>query len=355
MVGAVTGGGGGSSANTGSNTGGLIGAGLGGLLGYLDAKSQPDSLTIKNEIDPRLANLWYGADGAGGLTGEANSVYQQQKGQPNPLTQAGQQISSMANQTPDWAGLVNQNKALFDTNPYVEGILKKTQEGITSQMGKAGFGSGSFGNSGVATQTADALANAENTLRYNAFNDWQNRAMQGAVAGGNYGLNNQQQQANLIGTGATMQSQAPWQNLFNFKNTISGAPGSTSMTQPLFSNPWASAIGGASMGSQIGGGTDWGKVFGNVGSAAGTIGDWFGKLFGGGNNAGGTSWNPSVPNTTGSFNWNDPDRYGTSIEARMRALTELPGGYGVATQPWTSPDYTNLFLGGGSPLPPYRG
>jgi hypothetical protein len=133
--------------------------------------------------------------------------------------------------------------------------------------------------------------------------------MQGAVAGGNYGLNNQQQQANLIGTGATMQSQAPWQNLFNFKNTISGAPGSTSMTQPLFSNPWASAIGGASMGSQVGGGTDWGKVIGGVGSAAGTIGDWWKNIFGGSGSSGTSLFgNTNTPPVQNDY-WNSSNLY----------------------------------------------
>lgn len=263
-IGSVLGGGGGGGGGSGSGGGSALGGLLGAGLGYLDARNQPDSLTIKTEIDPRLAQYAYGADGAGGIAGAASNLMNQQLNGPNPLAEAGKKISGMANTTPDWASLVSQNKSLWDTNPYVEGILKKTQEGITSQMGKAGFNAGSFGNTGVASQTADALANAENVLRYNAFNDWQNRAMTGAVNAGNYGLSNQLQQAGLLGKGAEYQQQGSWAPIQNATNVMAALPGNTSRTEPLFNNPWAGALGGASLGSQVGGGIDWGSIFNGI-------------------------------------------------------------------------------------------
>lgn len=258
---------GGGSGSGGSPLGGLLGAGL----GYLDAKSQPDSLTIRNEIDPRLATYAYGADGTGGVARDAYNVFQQQLGQPNPQTQAGQQISAMAGQTPDWANLVSQAKGQWDQNPYVDAIAKQTRDNATNALASAGFNSGSFGNSGVAKQGAEGIANAENSLRYSAFNDAQNRALQSAVAGGNYGLGNQAQQAGLLAQGANLQAQGPWTNVNNMGNFLRALPGNTSQTQPIFTNPWAGAVGGASLGSQIGGSTNWGDIFSGIGS----IGDWF--------------------------------------------------------------------------------
>lgn len=273
ITGALTGGGG-------SSTGGLIGAGIGGLLGYLDAKNQPNSLTVKNEIDPRLANLWYGADGTGGIAGQAANLYASQQGQPNPLMQAGQQISGMAGQTPDWATLVNQSKSQWDSNPWVkqqqDAITGKvTQNLLQNVMPNIGSGAesvGGYGGSrqGIAqglaisnmnTDLAPALAN----LASNAYESSQNRALSSAGAAGSYGLNNQAQQAGLLGTGAGMQSSAPWANLNNFRTAISGAPGNTSVTQPLFNNTTAGALGGASLGSQIAGNINWGDLFKTIG------------------------------------------------------------------------------------------
>lgn len=273
VVGAAAGGGG-------SSTGGLLGAGIGGLLGYLDAKNQPDSLTIKNEIDPRLANLWYGADGTGGIAGQAANVYASQQGQPNPLMQAGQQISGMAGQTPDWATLVSQAKGQWDSNPWVQqqqdAITNKTTQNllqnIMPNIGSGAESVGGYGGSrqGIAqglaisnmnTDLAPALAN----LASNAYENSQNRALSSAQSAGSYGLNNQAQQAGLLGTGATMQSNAPWANLNNFRTAISGAPGNSSTTTPLFNNTTAGALGGANLGSQIGGGINWSDLFKTIG------------------------------------------------------------------------------------------
>lgn len=62
-----------------------------------------------------------------------------------------------------------------------------------------------------------------------------------------------------------MQVSAPWAPINNATNVMRALPGNQSTTQPLFTNPWAGAAGGASVGSQIGGGTNWGDLFKNIG------------------------------------------------------------------------------------------
>jgi hypothetical protein len=61
------------------NTGSLIGAGLGLLAGSSNKGSSASQTS--NQIDPRVAQYIYGANGSGGLLGDAASVYKQQMGQ----------------------------------------------------------------------------------------------------------------------------------------------------------------------------------------------------------------------------------------------------------------------------------
>jgi hypothetical protein len=259
---------------------------IGGGLGYLDAKNQPDSITTRTEIDPRLAEFAYGAQG---VAPAATNLLQQQLGQPNPLTQAGQQISGMANTLPNWASLVDQAKSQWDPNPWIsqqqKGITdlatrnlnENVLPGIGTQAGYAGGYGGS--RQGVAEALAMSrlntdLAPALTGLASNAWESGQNRALSSAGQAGNYGLQNQAQQAGLIGTGAGLQAQGPWFPINQASNVMSRLPGNTSVVNPLFNNPWAGALGGASLGSQVGGGTDWSELFKGVG---GLLGGLFGR------------------------------------------------------------------------------
>jgi hypothetical protein len=265
-------GGGGSGSGAGSGLGGLLGAGL----GYLDAKSQPDSLTIKNEIDPRLAQYAYGANGTGGIAGAASNLMNQQLNGPNPLADAGKQISGMANTLPGYNEAVANNKGLWDSNPWVnqqqsaitnkmtQNLLQNVMPNIGSQANAAGGYGGS--RQGIAQGLAMSnmntdLAPALSQLASSAWENSQNRTLQGANTQLNYGLQNQLQQAGLLGTGADLQQKGAWAPIQNATNVMGALPGNTSRTEPLFSNPWAGAWGGASLGSQVGGGTDWGGLF----------------------------------------------------------------------------------------------
>lgn len=263
----------------GSGLGGLIGAGL----GYLDARNQPDNITIRNEIDPRLAEAAYGA---GGVWPAAQGLLQQQLGQPNPLTQAGQQISSMANTTPNWNQLVTDAKGQWDANPFIQqqqqaitdlttrNLRENVLPGIGTQAGYAGGFGGS--RQGVAealamsrmnTDLAPALAN----LASNAWESGQNRVLSSASAAGNYGLNNQAQQANLLGQGANLQAMGPWNPINQAAGVMRGLPGNTSQVTPLFNNIYGNMLGGASLGSQIGSSVNWGDLFKGIG---GLISGW---------------------------------------------------------------------------------
>jgi hypothetical protein len=269
---------------------------LGGLAGYYDAKSQPDSLTIKQEIDPRLAQYAYGANGTGGIAGAASNLMNQQLTGPNPLSEAGKQISGMANTLPGYNEAVANNKGLWDSNPWVnqqqaaitnkmtQNLLQNVMPNIGSQANAAGGYGGS--RQGIAQGLAMSnmntdLAPALSQLASSAWENSQNRALSGANAQLNYGLQNQLQQAGLLGKGAEYQQQGSWAPIQNATNVMAALPGNTSRTEPLFNNPWAGALGGASLGSQVGGGTDWGGIFNGISG-----------LFGGGSSgSSGTGYN----------------------------------------------------------------
>jgi len=282
------GGGTGSSTNNGSNLGGLLGSLLGGGLGYLDAKNQPDSLTVKNEIDPRLADFAYGANG---LAPMVQNLLQQQQGQPNPLTDAGKQISGMANTQPDWNTLVGDAKGQWDANPYIKqmddaltasstkNLLENIMPSITSGANMAGGYGGS--RQGIARgksigEMYQGLAPARANLALNAWESGQNRALNSAQSAGSYGLNNQMQQANLLGTGAGLQANGPWNNINNASNFMRSLPGNSSTTTPLFTNPFNAAAGGAALGGQVGSGNNnWN--YGDIFKGIGGLFDWFKK------------------------------------------------------------------------------
>jgi hypothetical protein len=268
LASALTGGGG-----NGSLLGGLVGAGL----GYLDAKNQPDSITIKNEIDPRLADFAYGPNG---VAGHAQNAFAQ--GQANDyLGTAGSQIREMGSQPlKPWSELVAENKGLWDANPFIQqqqkaitdmatrNLNENVMPGITSQANAMGGYGGS--RQGIAQGLAMSrlntdLAPALSTLASNAWENSQGRAMQGAQYQGNYGLQDRTSRAALIGAGSEMQARAPWYNVNQLGETMGRLPGNSSQTTPLFKNPIAGAIGGAQAGSQWAGNVDWGKIISSIG------------------------------------------------------------------------------------------
>ena len=262
-----------------SGLGGLIGAGL----GYLDARNQPDSMTVRQEIDPRLAEFAYGAQG---VAPAATNLLQQQLGQPNPLTQAGQQISGMANTLPNWNQLVTDAKGQWDANPFIQqqqqaitdmatrNLRENVLPGIGTQAGYAGGYGGS--RQGVAEALAMSrlnqdLAPALTGLASNAWESGQNRALSSAGQAGNYGLNSMGQNINALTQGANLQAMGPWNPINQAAGVMRGLPGNSSTVTPLFNNIYGNMLGGASLGSQIGGGINWDDLFGGIGGLLGGL------------------------------------------------------------------------------------
>lgn len=103
---------------SGSQLGGLVGAAA-GLLGNKTGLNSSSDTTTK-QVDPRVAQYIYGADGNSGLLGGANALYQQQMatGGLNPLQQQ---------------GIASQQAVLNDPN-YTSGFnaMKQTGMGLLS-------------------------------------------------------------------------------------------------------------------------------------------------------------------------------------------------------------------------------
>ncbi len=308
---------------SGTQSNGLSGLGalLGGIGGYYDAKNQPSELTQTTQIDPRLGAVAYGP---GGVSEQlmnllqlksAPNPFQQQAGQmagnaANAMTQAGQQISALGQKgQPGFSDLLAQYQKQFSANPFLEQQQKSLTDQVTRNLNESvlpglrdqAISTGGYGGSrqGIAEGLAMSrmnqdLAPALANLSYNAWDSANNRALAGANAAGNYGIASTNQQANLLGSGAesqwnagsnlwnfgTAQSQQPWQNITNASQVLRTLPGNTTNTQPLYNNPFASAIGGASLGSQVGSKTNWGDILSGAGSLAGGIKDIFGLFKG---------------------------------------------------------------------------
>lgn len=195
-------------------------------------------------------------------------------------------------------------------NPY----LTQAQQALTSQitdnlkrnimpgLSSAAMASGNFGGSRQGVVEANALndanrqiANGMANLSFNAYESDANRGLQqqsinnsynlglGNLALGNTQADNSfytaqrgqdlqstalgaqlmnQGNANYLNAGSgvanlgTSQQQAPWQVIGNYTNSISPFTGFGTTTSSQNSNPWASALGGAMGGAQIG------KLFG---------------------------------------------------------------------------------------------
>jgi len=142
-----------------------------------------------------------------------------------------------------------------ENNPYLQGLVKRTQDDVQNRMGTGAFSSGSFGNSGVATQTAQALADSQNSLYNSQLNQMGNMIPQGL----NFQNQNLANSSALLQSGAMQQAQGQktmdnWWNYPQQQMAAMGAPlgynmGST-MTQQ--GNPYASALGGGLLGLQMG-------------------------------------------------------------------------------------------------------
>ena len=115
------------------------------------------------------------------------------------------------------------------------------------------------------------LAPALTGLASNAWESGQNRALSSAGQAGNYGLNSMGQNINALTQGANLQAMGPWNPINQAAGVMRGLPGNSSTVTPLFNNIYGNMLGGASLGSQIGGGINWDDLFGGIGGLLGGL------------------------------------------------------------------------------------
>jgi hypothetical protein len=272
QIGSLFGGGGsGGGFNWGNAIGGLLGA-VGG------AKAGGDQTdTRSNTPPPWYTNQWQNfANWSNKAAEQPFTPYGGQRvADFNPdQMQAFERIRNGVNGTPEaQAG----SKAIqgmlgpYQENPYLQGMIDKTQKDMSAGLGAAGLGSGSFGNAGVAQQGANAMADASLGVRYGDYNNYMNRQIPAAGLARQYGMDSLERNNALLQAGGIQQQNAqqrldvPYQDYLTQQNWplrqlgMIGAPlgysnvGNTqSSTQQ--GNPWMSGAGGAILGAQLGGG-----------------------------------------------------------------------------------------------------
>jgi hypothetical protein len=254
-----------------------LGAGLGLAGGYMGAKAGGDqTTTTTNAPFPAWLSQWGGYNQFANTL--ANRPYQNtvapftqdQYGAMDQIrAQAGggpeQQAGSQALRTFLSGG--NQNPYIGQ-NPYLANMVNQANDQIQNRMGTAAFNSGSFGNSGVAAQTAKAIGDSTNALNFANYNQSANLAESGlnrqaqmipqALTYQNQNLGNA---SALLQSGAMQQQQGQktldnWWNYPMQQLDIMGRPlgfnAGQTQTQNIPGNPWASALGGGLLGLQIG-------------------------------------------------------------------------------------------------------
>ena len=161
-----------------------------------------------------------------------------------------------------------QNPYMGD-NPYLSNLIQQTSDSVQNRMGTGAFSSGSFGNAGVGQATAKGLADSENNLRYQNYQNSGNLAENAlnrtasmipqALNYQNQAFTNASQQ---LQTGALQQNQGQnmlnnWWNYPAQQLGYMGQPlgfgqntGTTAVTQQ--GNQLASTLGGGLLGLQLG-------------------------------------------------------------------------------------------------------
>lgn len=261
----------------------LQGAGAlaGGLAGLFGGSKQAGNVTTTSApwagVQPYMLNLF---SGASGLAGQQPFGYG-----ASPYTTAGEMgiagnaanpfaPTNLANS--QLASTIQGNYLNPSTNPYLASSVNDALGLAKSQI--AGMYGGAAGqninNSGFQENMARGLgAAATNAYLQNYSTERQNQLNSLQLAPT---LQNANPQA-LMGVGQTEEQRAlnqynsPWQNLFNLQSTLGLGQGYPQSSQPYFTNPTASALGGAMAGAQIasgfknmfGGGTNSGSVYGS--------------------------------------------------------------------------------------------
>jgi hypothetical protein len=255
----------------------LIGPALGAAGAYYGAQQGgPQTTSQTSQMNPAMQGQWNG--------------YQQFANQAAAIPYSPYQGSQVADFTQDQYGAMDQIRqnsmggaeqqagsqalqgvlnATPGSNPYLDGMISRTNNDVQNRMGSAAFSSGSFGNSGVAQATASGLADSANTLRFGAYEADMGRKMQGIGQALGYQNQNMQNSNALLQSGAMQQNQGQrylddarsrYDEMLNYPKQQLGYLGAplgfnggmtNSITQP--GNRAASALGGGLLGLQLGG------------------------------------------------------------------------------------------------------
>ena len=262
---------GGGAAAAGSGATGAAASGAGGLLSQLGQGASTVGGFLRDNAS-WLAPLAGGVAGYLGTDSDVAPYTGQMSAEWTPAQQQGlDMMQAAAGNAPQvqaqMQGLLSQATAqnpMFGLeNPGLTGAIDRAQQDLSRNYNtlvapKFSMGS-SFGSSGLGELEAlarkdvtDAMANIGTQMRYqnyglqaNLGEAQANRAMQGVSAAGNIGMYPTQVGTGLMNAGAAQQqsNQAALDRQYQeFVRT----------NQPQ-GNPWAGALGGAMLGSQLGG------------------------------------------------------------------------------------------------------
>ena len=193
----------------------------GGLLGYLDANNQPDSMTSIYAPDPALT-----AAGRGLL--DTLPTGYTAAGLDPATTAAIQRLQGFGGEA---------------INPYLDNVFNTaadaTRSRLSSEFARAGRNVGGADHAGFRSDELQTLAAGIYGQGYEAERNRELASVAPLLAAGDYSRGVTQEQLNAPMTGA-MQYMAALNGLLPL------FPGTN--TQPLFSNPWAGFLGGAQLG-----------------------------------------------------------------------------------------------------------
>ena len=238
----------------------LLASGLGALAAG-SGSQQSGTTTVTNEpwagLNPHLQDL-YGQ--ASALNNRAPFSYT-----PSPYTVQGQQMASGIATDPN--SLTNRASSSLSnmltpeflnpqSNPAfaasVNDALGLAKSQFAGQYG--GAAGGNLGNSGYQEGLGRTLGNVATNAYANQYNNNVNAQMQAAqLAPANAYANSNA----LFGIGQQQETQqlnaynAPWQNLSNYSAALQPGSQFGSTSTPYYTNPTASAIGGALGGYQL--------------------------------------------------------------------------------------------------------
>lgn len=253
-----------------SGLGGLLAAGAGGLLGGTNGSTQTGTQTNTTAPwaaqQPYLLDLFNKAQQAQQASQGTNALQTGAITNASNLANSGNALTSAATKTIGSAinGTLKNPYAGMD-NPYLQGAIDNANTDVTRAfmpaMDQASRQSGSFGNSGVADtyskNMADAYSKNATGMRMTDYTNQQNLAQQGiqnqlnaSFNSSGFNANNQSNAQNQFNFG-TQAQQYPLTSLNAYQSLIGGNDYGSTQSSPIYTNPYANALGGAVAGSSI--------------------------------------------------------------------------------------------------------